>query len=78
MTEEKNWRKLFGEQRKLAFRIHELEAELRRVRVVMKDAAAEALEVRNVLEAGMTQRAGVYAGALYKKLEVERTSGPVI
>jgi len=78
MTEEKNWRKMYGEPRKLMFRIHELETELRRVRALMKDVAAEALEVRNVLEAGMTQRAGVYAGALHKKLEVERISGPVV
>jgi hypothetical protein len=64
------------EGRKLRQRVHELEMDLRRVRVVMRDAAVEACEISDLIKQGMTQRAAHYAGALQRKLDVERSSGP--
>jgi len=67
-----------GERRKLLQRVHELEQDLRRVRIVMRDAAIEASYITDFIKQGMTERAGHYAGALQRKLDVERSSGPSI
>jgi hypothetical protein len=66
------------ENRKLRQRVHELEQDLKRVRIVMRDAAIEASDITDFIKRGMTERAGHYAGALQRKLDVERSSGPSI
>jgi hypothetical protein len=66
------------ENRKLRQRVHELEQDLRRVRIVMRDAAIEASDITDFIRRGMTERAGHNAGALQRKLDVERSSGPSI
>ena len=63
-------------EKKLLFRIHELESELRRLREVMKHTAQESADIKDCLEQGLTQRAWQCAGALQRKLEVERAGGP--
>ena len=67
-----------SENRKLTQRVRELEIDLRRLRVVMRDAALEAADIQEFIVSGMTQRAVSYAGSLQRKLDVERSSGPSI
>lgn len=69
---------LTSENRKLTQRVRELELDLKRVRVVMRDAALEAADIQEFIVAGMLQRAVSYAGSLQRKLDVERSSGPGI
>jgi hypothetical protein len=66
------------ENAKLRQRVHELEQDLRRLRVVMRDAAIESSDITDFITTGMTQRAAHYAGALQRKLDVERSSGPSV
>ena len=65
-----------GERRKLLQRVHELEQDLRRVRIVMRDAAIEASYITDFIRQGMTEKAAHNAGSLQRKLDVERSSGP--
>lgn len=78
MKEVSEGTKIRRENKKLLFRVREIENELLRLRMFMKEAAREASDIREFIEQGMTQRAGHYAGALQRKLEVERAGGPAV
>ena len=50
-----------SERRKFSDRVRELEADLKRVRILMRDAALEAADIREFIVSGMTERAAHYA-----------------
>ena len=59
-------------------RVRELEQALKSARETMKAAAIESGEICDFVNQGMTQRASHYALALQRRLDVERSGGPVI
>jgi len=66
------------QNRKMYHRLREVEQELRKVRIAMKDAALEAGDISEFISQGMTMRAATYAIALQRKLDVERSGGPLV
>jgi hypothetical protein len=69
---------VIAQNRKMYHRLREVEQELRKVRIVMKDAALEAGDISEFIGQGMTLRAATYATALQRKLDVERSGGPLV
>lgn len=66
------------ENRKSYDRVRELEHALKSARETMKIAAIESGEICDFVNQGLTQRAAHYAIALQRRLDVERSGGPII
>jgi len=66
------------QSRKNYDRVRELEHALKSARETMKIASIESGEICDFVNQGMTQRAAHYAAALQRRLDVERSGGPIL